>query len=149
MKTEKTEQNISIYLTAEEVYRLQEGFVVGERLGATYPDAKVEVLPLSAVGEDDSLKDKYADNRLQKGLAAQLKGTLYANGDLQLIVPAIKLTDVRINTAHLRREAILTPLAGNGQELIQHVIPEGGVVIHFGGSLEIVDVNSYYPVAAE
>lgn len=149
MKAERNENTIDVYLTAGEVHAIQGGQTIEDRLGVTMPDAKIEVLPLSVVGLDDSLRDRYAADRLRKGLSSQLKGNLYANGDLQVIVPAIKLTDVRIKAARLPREAISTPLIGDGKELVQHVIPEEGVIVHFGGSLEIIDVNSYYPAVAE
>ena len=140
MRSERNEQSIAVYLTAEEVFCLQAGQTVGERLGVTVPESKVEVLPLCAVEEDDSLKDKrWSDDRLNVGQKALLRGRLYTNGDLQVIVSAITLNDVRIRAAHLPREKIETPMTDD-RGFLTHVIPEGGVIVHLGGSLQIVDL---------
>jgi len=146
MRTERNEKSIDIYLTAKEVNAIQEGQTISDRPGVTMPDAKVEVLPLSAFEPDDSLKDRYSNDRLAKGLSAPLRGNLLGNGDLQVIVPAIALTDVRISRVHLPREMIKTPLVEDGDKLVEQVIPKGGVRVLFGGSLRIVDVDNYcYP----
>lgn len=136
MKGEKDQNNLSIYLTVEEVYRLQDGHIVGDRLGITHPDSKVEVLPLSAVEPDDSLKDKWSDVRLTKAQTTELKGNLFSNGDLQVIVPAISLSDVRVASLQLPRERIST----ENEAYLTQMIPEDGVIVRLGGSLKVVDV---------
>lgn len=139
MRGERGQNNISIYLTADEVYRLQDDYTVGERLGVIHPDAKIEILPLSAVEEDDSLWDKWSDDRLTMAQAAELKGNLFLNGDLQVIVPAISLSDVRVACLQLPRESISSPVPEN-EAYLQEIIPNEGVTLHLGGSLKIVDV---------
>lgn len=140
MRGERYQNSISVYLSAEEVYKLQDGRIVGERLGVIHPDAKVEVLPLDAVEEDDSLKDKWSDDRLTKAQAAELKGNIFSNGDLQVIVPAISLSDVRVVSLYLPRERISSPFPENKTYLNQ-LIPDKGVIVYLGGSLRIVDVG--------
>lgn len=139
MKGERGQNIISIYLTADEVYRLQDGHTVGERLGVTHPDSKVEVLPLSATEEDDSLKDQWSDDRLTRAQTAELKGNLFFNGDIQVIVPAISLSDVRVASLHLPRERVSIQMPENEAYLTQ-MVPEGGVTVHLGGSLRVIDV---------
>jgi len=145
MRAERNEKSIGIYLTAKEVNAIQEGQTIGDRPGVTMPDAKVEVLPLSAFEPDDSLKDRYSNDRLAKGLSAPLRGNLFGNGDLQVIIPAIALADVRISGVHLPRKAIKAPLVEDGDKLVEQVIPKGGVLVLFGGSLQVIDINNYYP----
>jgi len=139
MKGERGQNKISIYLTADEVFRLQDGHTIGERLGITHSDSKVEILPLSAVEKDDSLRDNWSDDRLTKVQTAELRGNLFTNGDLQVIVPAISLSDVRVASLLLPRERITAPMSENEAYLTQ-MVPEGGVAVYLGGSLRIVDV---------
>ena len=141
MEVERKGKQIVVNLTREEVFGLQEGKTIhGGRPGVTMPDAKVEVIPLSAIEPDDSAKDRYSDDRLEKAIKAPLKGNLFSNGDLQIIVPAIKLTDVRLANARLPRESIETPTSNDKKGLVEHVIPQDGVRLNFGGSLKIVKV---------
>jgi len=39
---------------------------------------------------------------------------------------------------------IKTPLVEDGDKLVEQVIPKGGVRVLFGGSLQTVDIDSYY-----
>lgn len=144
MKVERNEREIIVDLSAEEVSALQARKTVGDRPGITCPDAKIEVLPLGAIEPDGSLEDRYTPNRFEKGLATPLKGELFPNGDLRIIVPAIKLSDVRIGGARLPREAIKTPMTGDNEEYVSLFIPEQGIRLRFGGSLQIIDVFSDY-----
>lgn len=147
MQVVKGERDIVIGLTQKEVFGLQAGQTIGDRSNVIYPDAKVEVLPLSAIEEDTSLTDKFAADRLDQGLAAALRGNLFPNGDLQVIVPSAKISDVRIGFATLLRQAVFTPLTENREAFLPTVIPEGGITLIFGGSLQVVDVDalSYFP----
>ena len=146
MKTEKTPKIIVVSLSQEEVFKIQAGNVVSDRPGITMPDAKINVWPLSAIEPDDSLKDRWSDDRLEKGLRAPLRGRMDTDGDLSVFVPAIKLSDVRISFASLPREAIIMPGTRNEdkKEFLKKAIPEKGVIVAFGGSLRIVDVNAEY-----
>jgi hypothetical protein len=139
MRGERDQQGISIYLSREEVFQLQAGNTIGDRLGVTTSDAKVEVLPLNAVTEDDSLKDLWANDRLKVARSAALNGKLLSNGDLQVIVPAISLSDVRVSSVTLPREQISTPMT-ESTEYLHNVIPEQGVTLYLGGSLQVVDL---------
>lgn len=145
MKAERARNRIAIHLTAEEVYAVQAGRRVGDRVGATVPDATVEVLPLSFFGQDESGEHRYSDDRLARGLEAPIRGNLFSNGDLQVIVPDIALCDVRISHVKLPRDKIETPGSQERDiDLIRHQIPEQGVIVYLGGSLKVVDVDSYY-----
>jgi len=144
MRAERKEKYIGISLTAEEVYALQSGKTIGDRPSVTMMDAKVEVLPLSAIEEDNSGKDRYSLDRLEKGISAPLRGMLYPDGDLVIFVPEIKLSDVRIAGAILPREEVKAPSSNNPEELITHVLPPGGIKLLFGGSLKIIDILSYF-----
>lgn len=146
MKAERTEQAIIAHLSQEEVFSIQAGNVVSGRPGITLPDAKINVWPLSAIEPDDSLKDKWELDRLEKGVSAPLKGRLDTDGDLSIFVPAIKLSDVRIPGARIARESIETPgtKAEDRERFLLHAIPEKGVIVAFGGSLKHVDVNDTY-----
>lgn len=145
MKSEKKGDMLAVHLSQDEVFRLQAGNVVGDRLGLTLPDAKINVWPLSAIKPDDSLRDKWTMDGLEKGLAVPLEARMDTDGNLSVFVPAIKLTDVRISGAHIARESIETPgLKDKGREgLLHHAIPEKGVIVAFGGSLKEVDVNTF------
>jgi len=144
MRAEREENQIAIHLTQKEVEVIIAGRTVGDRPGVTMPDAKVEVLPLSAIEKDDSVGDRYSADRLERARAAALRGILFPNGDLQVIVPAVKLIDVRVAEARLPREGLETPLTKQGSELVNHVIPEKGVVVYFGGSLQVLDVDNFF-----
>ena len=146
MKTEKTPKIIVVSLSQEEVFKIQAGNVVSDRPGITMPDAKINVWPLSDIEPDDSLKDRWSDDRLEKGLRAPLRGRMDTDGDLSVFVPAIKLSDVRISFASLPREAIIMPGTRDEdkKEFLKKAIPEKGVIVAFGGSLRIVDVNAEY-----
>jgi hypothetical protein len=61
-----------------------------------------------------------------------------------VIVPAVKLIDVRVTGARLAREGIETPMTEQRSELVNHVIPEKGVVIYLGGSREVLDLYHFY-----
>ena len=146
MKVERTEEQISLRLSQEEVFKIQAGNVVSDRPGITMPDAKINVWPLSAIEPDDSLKDRWSDDRLEKGLRAPLRGRMDTDGDLSVFVPAIKLSDVRISFASLPREAIIMPGTRDEdkKEFLKKAIPERGIIVHFGGSLKVIDVPRLY-----
>jgi len=146
MKAERTPQAIIVRLSQEETFSVQAGRTIGDRPRAILPDSKIEVAPLSAVQEDDSLKDQWSLDRLEKGLKTPLKGNLFPNGDLQVLVPAIKFSDVRISHASLPRETIVTPMTEDKDraEYLSKTIPEKGVIVVFGGSLKTVDVNASF-----
>ena len=146
MKAERTQRAITVHLSADEIFELQAGKNIGGRFGATLPDAKINVWPLSAIEPDDSLKDRWSDDRLEKGLRAPLRGRMDTDGDLSVFVPAIKLSDVRISFASLPREAIIMPGTRDEdkKEFLKKAIPEKGVIVVFGGSLQVVNVNATY-----
>lgn len=138
MEVERRDNHIFVSLSSEEVFSLQDGHTIYGKPGIT-PDAKVEVLPLSAIEPDKSLEDRYSLDRLEKARASQLKAHLLPSEDLQIFVPAIKLTDVRVAGGMLLKEQIETPLAGTrNDEQVNHVIPEKGIVLTFGGSLRTI-----------
>lgn len=151
MKAERTQQTIIVRVSQEEVFSIQAGRTIGDRTRVILPESKIEVSPLSAVEEDNSLKDRWAIDRLEKGLAARLKANLFPNGDLQIFVPAIKLADVRISHATLSRESIATPMTRDKdrEEYLSKTIPEKAVIVTFGGSLKMIDVNAAYLEAEE
>lgn len=146
MKAERTERAIIVHLSQEEVFSIQAGNVVSDRPGITLPEAKIHVWPLSAIEPDDSLKDRWSIDKLEKGLNAPLKGRIDTDGDLSVFVPAIKLSDVRIAGGSLPRELIETP--GTKDEdreaFLRHAIPQKGVIVNFGSSLKVINVNAVY-----
>ena len=151
MEVEKRKKEIVVNLSREDVFDLQAGNTIygqnkthGDRPAVTMPDATVDVFPLSTIEEDNSLKERYSDDRLEIAEKTPLKGSLWPNGDLQIFVPAIKLTDVRLVGAILPREAIETPNTENRKGLVEHVIPQGGVRLNFGGSLKTVHIPDYF-----
>ena len=146
MKAEIKHKVIVVSLTQEETFAIQDGKAISDRPGVTMPDAKINVWPLSAIEPDDSLKDRWSDDRLEKGLRAPLRGRMDTDGDLSVFVPAIKLSDVRISFASLPREAIIMPGTKDEDkdEFVKKAIPEKGVIVAFGGSLKVVDVNATY-----
>lgn len=143
MEVEKRGREIVINLTRKEVFDLQTGRTIGDRPGVTMSDAKIEIVPLGAIEPDDSLKDRWAIDRLEKATKAPLNGILFSNGDLQIIVPAIKLSDVRLTNAKLTKESIKTPITNARNDLI-NVIPENGVRLNFGGSLKVVNIPDFF-----
>lgn len=144
MEVEKRGREIIVNLSQEEVFHLQAGKTIGDRPGVTMPGAKVEILPLSAIEPDDSLKDKWTNDRLSIATETPLRGNLFPNGDLQIIVPAIKLIDVRLGSARLPRESIETPITESRKGLVEHVIPQEGIRLNFGGSLQHVNIPDFY-----
>ncbi|MBI4089346.1 MAG: hypothetical protein HY424_01405 [Candidatus Levybacteria bacterium] len=147
MEVEKREKEIIINLTQEEIFELQRGKTIhGGRPAVTMPDAKVDVLPLRAIDPNDSLseKDRWADDRLEKARKAPLKALLFSDGDLQIFVPAIKLTDVRVASARLSRKSIETPGTKDREGLVKHVIPQEGIRLNFGGSLRHVHIPDFF-----
>ncbi len=146
MKAERTPQAIVIRLSEEETFRVKAGNVVGDRPGITLPDAKINVWPLSAIEPDDSLQDQWSLDRLEKGLSVPLKGRIDTDGDLSIFVPAITLSDVRISGRSIARESIETPGTRDEdrEEYLSKTIPEKGVIVVFGGSLRVVDINASF-----
>jgi hypothetical protein len=150
MEVEKRGKEIVVNLTQEDVSSLQAGETIhgtnihGGRPAVTMPDAKVDVLPLNTIEPDDSLKDKWTDDRLEKATEASLRTFLSSDGDLQIFVPAIKLTDVRLGDAKLPRGSIETPTTKSGKALVKHVIPQGGIRLIFGGSLKTVNIPDFF-----
>ncbi len=148
MKTEKSGDTLTINLSQDEVFRIQAGDVVTDRPGVTMPDAKIHVWPLSVIDSDDSLKDKWSVDRLEKGLSTPLKARLDTDGNLSVFVPAIKLSDVRISGANIARDLIQTPGVKDGdrERFLHHVIPTKGVIVNFGGSLKVIEIGptAYY-----
>lgn len=146
MKAERKGQAIVVSLSAEETFSVQAGNVVSSRPGVTLPDAKINVWPLSAIKPDNSLKDKWAIDRFEKGLVAPLEGRLDRDGDLAIFVPAIKLSDVRISGGNIPREQVETPGTKDEdrERFLGHTIPEKGVIVVFGGSIKEIDVNNIY-----
>jgi len=148
MKAERAGSVIVVHLSQEETFRIQADNVVSDRPGITMPDAKINVWPLSAIEPDDSLKDKWELDRMQKGLSAPLKGRIYTDGDLSIFVPAIKLSDVRISGGSIARESIETPGTKDEdrERFLHHAILKKGVIVKFGGSLKVISVGpaAYY-----
>ena len=151
MEVEKKGEQIVATLTREDVFGLQAGKTIfgenrvhGDRPAVTMSDANFEVAPLSAIEQDDSLKDRWSMDRLEKAMKAELKGHLSSDGDLRIFVPAIKLSDVRLGGAKLPRESIKTSGTENGRALIEHVIPPNGIILNFGGTLKTVNIPSFF-----
>jgi hypothetical protein len=151
MEVEKREKQIVATLTREDVFALQAGETIfgensehGDRPAVTMSDAIFEIAPLSELEPDDSLKDKWAGDRLEKAAEAQSKAHLYSNGDVKIFVPAITLSDCRLGSIKIPRESIETLETKNGKKLVRHVIPVGGIRLNFGGSLKVVHIPSYF-----
>ena len=148
MLIRRGESLIEITLTRDEVYALQDGQVVGTRPQEIAPDAKVEVLPLSALEPDNSLEHKWGHDRFSRGSELPVRAFLEADGDLHCFIPALKLSDVRITGAHIPRETIEARNTEHKQEVIERMVPSGGITLKFGGSVEIIDVSrlAQYPL---
>lgn len=143
MEVEKRKKEIVINLTRDDVFDLQKGNIIGDRYGITLPDANVEILPLNYSEPDESLIDQWSTDRLEIAEETPLKGILYSDGDLQVMVPAIKLTDCRIAKATLSREAIKTPSVKD-RKFKRHMIPPHGVIVNFTGSVQNINIPSYF-----
>lgn len=143
MDVERKNGKISVSLTADEVHGLWSGRMIGTRSHVIVPDAKVEIFPLSSISIDESGKDKHAIDRFSKALAAPLKGHITPNGDIQIFVPEVVISDVRVAYADISRDQFDTPLSRNGQDAedLKRNIPDKGVRVNFGGSLKIVDIG--------
>jgi hypothetical protein len=147
MEVEKTPREIIFNLTREEIFSLQAGKTVyGGRPGVILPDAKADVSPLSIINPFDRVTDKerFANDRLKKATEAPLSGYLWSNGDLEIFVPAIKLTDVRLASARLPKKGIITPEGEGLKIFVERVIPEEGIKLNFGGSLKTVHVLDFF-----
>jgi hypothetical protein len=139
-KVEKREEQIVINLIREDVFTLQSGKIVHEgRTGVITPDATIDIMPLSVIDpSDDSLEGVlYTDNRLEKAMKAPLRAVIFPNEDLQVFIPAIKLTDVRLTDAELPKESVETPIAEDRDALL-NAIPKKGIKINFVNSLKSV-----------
>jgi hypothetical protein len=77
MRAERREDHIAVHLTPEEVEAIMAGRIVGDRPSVTMADAKIEVLPLGAIEKDDSVGDRYSADRLERAMAAPLRGILF------------------------------------------------------------------------
>lgn len=145
MDVERKNGKIAVSLTADEVHDLQAGRMIGTRSHIIVPDAKVEVFPLSSIDVDESGRDRYAIDRLTKAKAASLKGHITPNGDLQIFVPEIVISDVRVAYAEISRDQFDTPLSKNEQaaEDLKRNIPDKGVRVNFGGSLKVIDIDQF------
>jgi hypothetical protein len=151
MEVEKRKREIVATLTREDVFALQAGETIfgenkehGDRPAVTMSDANFEIAPLSELEPDDSLKDKWEDDRLEKAAEAQSKAHLYSNGDVKIFVPAITLSDCRLGSIKIPRKSIETLETKNGKKLVKHVIPTDGIVLNLGGSLKVVNIPSYF-----
>lgn len=144
MEVEKRNNQIVAALTRDEVFDLQNGHTIGARPSVTMIEAKVEVIPLSAIERDSSLKDQYSRDRLEKIKKAKSKTFLWSDGDLQVFVPAILLTDVRVASITIPRESVETPGTEKRKELVEHVIPQEGIRLNFGGSLKIINIPDFF-----
>lgn len=151
MEVEKRNAQIIVNITQEEIYELQRGRSIygknkahGDRPAVTMPDANFAVSPLKSIEPDDSLKDIWTIDRLRNAKKAQLKARLLSNGDLEVFIPDIALSDVRLGSAKLPRELIETPGTEDSKGLVEHVIPEGGIQLNFGGSLKIINIPDFY-----
>jgi hypothetical protein len=143
MEVERQKKQIVANVNREEVFDVQAGNIIGSRPGVTLPDAKFEILPLSRFEPDESLKDQWSIDRLEIAEKAQLKGVLFSDGDLQIAIPAIKLTDCRITTARLSRELIKTP-GIKDRKFKRHMIPPHGVLINFTGTVKTINIHSFF-----
>lgn len=137
MRVEQFTSHMEVFLTPKETLGLLGGRSVGDRL---LGEAKVEVWPLSAIEEDPTTGDKWAQDRLTKGLTVPVRGIVFSNGDVQVILPNVVLQDVRVTDRLVPREKFEAPLSPNPEELIRQTIPPGGVRVFFGGSLKIIDI---------
>lgn len=134
---------INIRLTRDEVFRLKdENQTIGER---TISGSKIEVSPLSDIEDDDSEQYEWTLDRLEKALKSKAKAYLYPNQDIHIFIPKIKLLDVRIARTFVERDGFETPLSqGKDSEGLIGTLPEEGVIVHFGGSLKVIDIPSAY-----
>lgn len=140
MDIERYNDYMIVSLTSEEVFRVQKGETVGER-GGLEIDSKVEIAPLSAIEEDETVGNEYAMDRLQKGLEAKLKAQLFSNADLKVFIPDVALRDARISGKRLLTSQIEG--LSSDEEMVK-IFPKNGVIINFGGSVNLVDVNAFF-----
>lgn len=142
MEVERSKDSLVVHLTAEEVFAIQAGKTVGER-GGLLPDSKVEIIPLKKIAPDDSNKDQWTDDRLEMARKAPLIACVFSNQDVQIAIPEIVLSDVRVAGRNIPNGEIVL-----FDENARHVLPSEGIRITFGGSLQVVDVlRNYYPTS--
>ncbi len=146
MHAERTESELRVLLTEEEVFRLQNGKPAGERFGLTQTDAKIWVRPLSEVEIDDSAERYgFRDEELAQLRKATAKANMALDGDLQVFVPGAMLVDTRNDRVKVSRNSIEIPgIPPEDRELLLQNIPERGIVVHLGGSLKTVDVMEFF-----
>ena len=145
MYGERNDNSINIFLSRKEVFQVMDGKTVGERLGLTYPDAKVEVIPLSMREDDTSKMYRYSEDRLERAQSTLGKAFYSTNGDLLFYLPDITLRDVRLTGVTFPRESI-SPLTTDQSNIRDTIIPQRGVRLLFGGSLLTVDIPQYFDI---
>lgn len=131
MRVEGLPSHTEVSLASGEILRLQKGEFVGDGLSG---GAKVEVWPLSAIEEDPTVDDKWAD-RLREALTVLVKGEVLPNGNIRVFLPNIALHNVGIVGRLVPRENFEAPQSSTPKELIERTIPPGGVRILFRDSL--------------
>ena len=134
MEVDRRENRLVINLTSDEVFAVQAGRTIGER-GGLLLDSKVEILPLGKIMVDDSDKDRWNDSHLEKAQTTPLYARILPNQDLQIGIPEIVLSDVRVSDRIIRRGEILV-----FDEEIRELLPEEGVKLNFRGSLQVIDL---------
>ncbi len=122
----------------DDVYGLEDGRIVGERVGITQSDAKIELDRLSSIQEDYSMKLRRGINTIKTAAQDQntpARAILLINGDLR-----IHLSDYQIRhygsgprrEVELPREKIeVTPPNLGRKEFLAASIPEGGIIVSF------------------
>ncbi len=139
MKAERSESQLTVSLTSDEIRAVQAGRTVGDRSNVILMDAKIEILPLGAIEPDDSAQYRFSDERLEMARTTPVKGKLFPNGDLQIFLPNIVLADVRVAERVVAKKDIQDQMQ-QGQ-IVDLWIPENGVRVAFGGSLKVIDIT--------
>ncbi len=126
---------LKIDITIEECMRVREGGQVADRINPLDLEAKIEVYSLEQSGDPELVRRA----TVGKGVA-QILG----NNDILLFAPAICFEDVRFSRVDFKGEDITSPA---GEEFLEHWrqrIPGQLICLMFGGSLNIIDLYSYF-----
>lgn len=139
MEIVRNENQLVIKLTSDEVDRVASGSIIGDR-GGLLPDSKVEVSPLFVREKDDSNQHRWNDNRLELASKMPLLTRIFPNQDLQICIPDLVLSDVRVTGRTIPLSAIELP-----DEAMREFLPQEGVRLEFGGSLKLINTpDSFY-----
>jgi hypothetical protein len=125
MWAEKDRYVLAVMPSANDMDRLRfDRKPVGERVGVTQPDAKIELRSLSDINPHHPPIDDGALPRTQ----------LFDNGDLVIYLSNATINDMPSDGVRIERSAIETPLIADKEfrkGLLEAAIPSGGIVVDF------------------